>query len=281
MNAVEEADNPDLEPVEETAEAFYQEAFYIYQHVYVEGMPAFRSFAEWLRDNAPREGEFHVGRDTLNTTFIASNALRWGKMTGRERAQAIKHINVSRTTENSGVARDVIEAFLAQERINRYMLGVDGGFSGNSPRYILEYLIPGFDEDLADQKIRIMGTRGMYQRLFDPSNNYERLVELMEKFPKFTDRAKEIELVTHSVQRYKLNTPARSVGDGILAWVVQHAVWRDLCPKTDDLPELTPEQTEEMHLSKRAYEDSIHGQVRTRHDRTKAHIKIHKKPYRP
>jgi len=281
LNAIEEVGNPDLEPVNETAEAFYQEALYTYQHVYVSGMHAFRAFAEWLRDNAPREGEFHVGRDTLTTLFVASNAVRWGKMSGRERAEAIRHVNISRSTQSNGATEETVKAFLEQEKINRYMLGVDGGFSGNGPLFVFQNLVPYFNRADADERIRIMGTHDQPQRLFDPYQNFDHLVNLMEDFPKFTDRSNDVLAAMHPVTKYRLSTPPRSVGDGVLAWVVQHAVWRDLCPKAEKLPDMTATELASVRDSKDGYRRSVQGRSHARYDRTKAHIKRHKKTEKP
>jgi hypothetical protein len=76
-------------------EMLHASARSIYRDVARRGVPIFRELAQYLTEHA-KSGEFHVGRDTYTTTFVASNALHWGAMTAAERLKVIKHVDVSR-----------------------------------------------------------------------------------------------------------------------------------------------------------------------------------------
>lgn len=208
----------------------YGESLKLYKDVVEKGVPVFREFAGYLAEHA-KEGQFHVGRDTHATTFVAANAQAWGNMSAQERAAAIRHVDVSRSVVTN-TPRALLLGFLEQEKVNQQMMGVDGGLKGSSPAEVLLTINPSLTKEDLDQKIRLIVTHKEYQqRRFNPARDQESFLVWMETLPKFTERANRIKKSANEFGKYYVVTKRRSEGERLLAWTVQHAVWRELIPK--------------------------------------------------
>lgn len=208
----------------------YDMALQRYEDVHRHGMPTLRALAVYLAKNAPAAGEFHVGRDTRTTTFIASNALRWGGMSAEERLQAIRYIDVSRPAF-ARTDKAILKQFLEQEKINGNMMGVDGGYHGSGPENILSTLKPDLSHDQLNEQIKLIGTH-IVERRFSPDDALQEVVGWMERLPKFTERAQLMKRIEQDgFAKYFVVTAKRSEPERLLAWVVQHAVWREMIPK--------------------------------------------------
>jgi hypothetical protein len=235
-------------------EMLKKEATSVYTEVAQKGVPAFRTFTEYLENAAAEQtggertfaqGEFHVGRDTKNTTYVARMARLWGTMSAKERQQSVRFIDVSRMLVDN-VPRAVLAEHLRQNGINDQMMGLDGGYRGSSPQDVLLAVMSGErrKELLAQQQdvilelnpqIRLMETnqegRG---RSFDPQNETGDIVHWMESLPKFTERSQT--LVRSSgdgLGKYLVLTRKKNISEQTLAWVVQHAVWREMAPRSE------------------------------------------------
>jgi hypothetical protein len=201
----------------------------LYKDVTEKGVPVFKDFAEYLSENA-KSGEFHVGRDTQTTTFVASNALRWGSMTTGERKEAIRHVDISRTLI-ANTPQALLKTFLEQEGVNQSMMGVDGGYAGSSPERVLFTLNPDLTFMQASDQIKLIETQSSTRR-FNPNNDYAGVVAWMETLPKYTERAQRVEDSSAAEYgKYLVVTKRRSETERVLAWTVQHAVWRAMIPK--------------------------------------------------
>lgn len=211
---------------------------------------AIKGFTGWLRSEAERrlasgegEGEFHVGRDTLTTTYAARLAQEWGTMDAAERRQKIRHVDVSRTVLD-GQPRAVVAAYLKSQGVTSRMMGVDGGFSGSGPQKTLMALLSpeerarmektkeqGVVKALSPQ-IKLMETvQGAHERTVDFENKFEGVVEWMENIPKFTERAQALVRATDGSSEILPLTRRRDAASQALAWVVQHGIWREMAPK--------------------------------------------------
>jgi len=224
-----------------------EKALQLYTEVNDRGLPSIRAFAEYLAAEA-NKGEFHVGRDTLTSTFVASNAFRWGKLSGKERKELIKHVDISRTVL-AKTPRATLKMFLEQENINQNMMGIDGGYSGTAPFAVLSALDRSISDQEADENIRLMASMN-HARRFNPCRSFDEVVEWMEHLPKFTERAQRIiESPANEFKKYLVVSRSRPETEKLLAWVVQHAVWRGTIPRV--MKEATePSQEEQLKSSK-------------------------------
>lgn len=227
------------------ADELFNKSLDLYQEVDLVGLPVFRAMAEYLTQEADRQeqigeewaGEFHVGRDTLTTTFMASHALRWGKLPAKERLEKIRHVFISRPLlEKGGYARIFLKNFIEQEGINQTMTGVDGGYQGSNPEAVLTTLNPKLTLKKASDRIRLIAAatenKEAQRRRFTHEVDYQETVQWMESLPKFTDRALDLEEVgVGRLAKYMVVTKPRSESEQLLAWTVQHATWRGMIPK--------------------------------------------------
>ncbi len=233
MDAVERLDSRAITDVARHANMLYTIALKSYMDVHKNGTPTLRSFAEYLAKHA-LSGEFHVGRDTRTTTWIASNAFRWGKMTAQDRLHAIRHIDISRTLL-ARTDKMILKQFLEQEGINEVMMGIDGGYHGSGQEQVMLTLNPDLSEEQLDAQIKLIATASTVTdtRRFDPDTSFLEVVEWMEGLPKFTERAQMVKKIERDgFAKYFVATSKRSEPERLLAWVVQHAVWREMIPKS-------------------------------------------------
>jgi hypothetical protein len=245
------------DPVEEALdrlEMLKEKAISTYSEVANIGVPAFRKFTEYIEESAAKhtagvktfaEGEFHVGRDTKNTTYVARMARLWGTMSAKERLQSVRFIDVSRLLVKN-VPRAVLAEHLRQNGINDQMMGFDGGYRGSSPQDVLLAVMSGDrrkqlltqQQDVIPElnpQIRLMETSTFStERSFDPQNEIGGIVNWMESLPKFTERSQTLVRSSgDSLGRYLVLTSKKNISEQMLAWVVQHAVWRELAPRQD------------------------------------------------
>ncbi len=207
----------------------------MYKNVVEQGVPIFRDFVAWANEEhrkagASYPGEFYVGRDTLMTLHEGANAMRWGKMSGKKRRSLTVHVDVSRPLQYNATANPELKAmmltWLEQEGVTEKMLGIDGGKSGNSPKYVFNALSGReLPTDELDEKIRLVDTV-ISTRQFNSRMNYDGLVDWMEVLPKFSDRSEGI--AKNEFGKYYVVTSRRSPIERTLAWTVQQAVWREL-----------------------------------------------------
>ncbi|HBP00570.1 MAG: hypothetical protein UU35_C0018G0012 [Candidatus Uhrbacteria bacterium GW2011_GWC2_41_11] len=219
-----------------------QRARSLYAEVVEKGVPAFREYIHWLNeqsrqvveDGEPHPGEFYVGRDTLTTLYPAANAFRWGKMTGAERRRLTVFVNVSRpliqNMRSTHEMRMIMKDWLEKEGVTRSMFGIDGGYTGSSPYEVFKALDSSFTQDKGDRQIRLLNTSNENRRTI--SEDYFDIVEWMEMLPKFTDRAQRV--LATEFGKYYVKATRRSSVERILAWTVQHAVWREMINDNSD-----------------------------------------------
>lgn len=226
------------------ADSMFDEALRMYQKVDEEGVPIFREFSQYLASQ--NQAQFHVGRDTMTTTFVASNALAWGRLPAQERRNLIRHINISRTvTEPLDYAlldpttRERLnvsfKAYLDQQKINTTMTGVDGGYKGTNIESVIRSLNPDATDQTVDEHATLMAADTAYsQRQFrglQTDAYYRNFVQSMERWPKFVERSQGVKQIgVGEFAKYYLVSKRRAESEQLLAWVVQHAVWRGTLP---------------------------------------------------
>lgn len=246
---------PALNPDElgKSISALVQEAHDLYTTTVQNGVPVLTAFAEYLRDHAS-DGEFHIGRDTEQTTYVASKALTWGQMDPQRRKQVIKHVDISRPV----IARagGFLRCLLKQEGIVNRMIGADGGWEGSGLVAAFKAMDMYITPERIDRQTKIISTNErnrrnerIKKRLFDPDNHYYAMVEWMEQLPKFTQRAEDIARIEENgVTKYLVVTQTSSEKERLLAWVVQHAVWREITPKSpNDARTIEKHQPMDIH----------------------------------
>ena len=226
------------------------EAILKYDSVVNRGVPAFKDFATWIlteQEKAEHAGEFYVGRDTMGTLYPAAHAARWGKMSGAKRHKLTVFVNVSRPLAGA-TTREVMRKWLEQEQVTQGMMGIDGGYSGSSPEKVFQALNPKLTTEDLDRKVRLLEATSTVERRFNAGRAYDGIVSWMEMLPKFTDRAKKVEQNPLG-KYYVVEGNRRSPAERVLAWTVQHAVWRELInhdPVAHPLPETDPNEAEPM-----------------------------------
>ncbi|NQV89637.1 MAG: hypothetical protein HQ488_04915 [Parcubacteria group bacterium] len=238
----------------ETLISAERQARKMYKEVVDKGVPVFKEYVRWVNTEAKeakqqgREypGEFYVGRDTYQTLYPAAKAMRWGGMSGGEKNRLTVFVNVSRpllANMNKGQeAKEIMRAWLKQEGVTQEMFGIDGGYSGSGPFGVFRSLDPGFSYEQGDEQIRLLET-GQDERRFNLDKDYYGVVEWMETLPKFTDRAQKIGAT--DMGKYYAQSKDRSPIEQMLAWTVQHAVWREMV-------QFDPENSLEMSGEKAA-----------------------------
>lgn len=208
----------------------------LYDEVVGKGFPAFKEYISWINQESkrcaeagkPYPGEFYVGRDTFATLYPAAKAFRWGKMTSRERRALTVFVNVSRplvqNMRHTHEMRMMMKDWLEKEGVTRSMFGIDGGYTGSSPYEVFVALDPDFSGKQGDEQIRLLSTSNKARRAV--SESYSEVVSWMEALPKFTDRAQRV--LKTKFGKYYIQTDHRSPVERLLAWTVQHAVWREM-----------------------------------------------------
>ncbi|HAU65800.1 MAG: hypothetical protein UT30_C0010G0020 [Candidatus Uhrbacteria bacterium GW2011_GWF2_39_13] len=229
--------------VEEKARSLYAE-------VVEKGLPAFKEYISWINQESKRSaeagkpypGEFYVGRDTFTTLYPAAKVFRWGKMTSPERRALTVFVNVSRPLVNNmrrtHQMRMMMKDWLEKEGVTRSMFGIDGGYSGSSPFEVFAALDPDFSGKQGDEQIRLLSTSNKARRTV--AESYGEVVSWMEALPKFTDRAQRV--LKTEFGKYYVESAHRSSVERLLAWTVQHAVWREIIHYDPNEKDLRSEQ---------------------------------------
>lgn len=209
---------------------------------------AMRGFNNWLSDEAEKthkKGEFHVGRDTLMTTYAARQASEWGKVSGKERAQKIKHVDISRTIVNN-TPRAILANYLKQNGITEDLMGVDTGYRGTGPQdALLAVMDPEKKAKLItespdvqvvqvlDQQIKLMEVNAQAQnRTVEYENKFDGIVDWMEQLPKYTERSQYLSRsFDEGNDKLLVVSTERNPSEQLFAWVIQSAVWREFVAK--------------------------------------------------
>ena len=170
-------------------------------------------------------------------------ASQWGKMSGAERKQAIKHVDVSRVLIDT-VPRAVLAEFLKQNKLNDKMMGLDGGYRGTGPQdVLLAIMTPEHRKQMMktghsgrvlsglNEQVKLLVAFGepAAPRGFDPTRQYDNIVGWMEELPKFTERSQQlVRTGAGDYAKYLVVTQEKDASEQMMAWVVQHAVWRGM-----------------------------------------------------
>jgi hypothetical protein len=235
----------------------------MYREVVDRGVPVFRDFVSWLNEEVRKTqerggehpGEFYVGRDTLQTLYPSAKAMRWGKMPGMDARKLTVFVNVSRpflaNMQSTQEMKEIMKAWLVQEGVTQEMFGIDGGYSGSGPLGVFTAL----DKDRnpyarqRDKQIRLISAQHTERRM-DLRNNVGGFVGWMESLPKFADRAQRV--LKTQFGRFFIEDVARSPVERVLAWTVQHAVWREMV-------NYVPEDRSPKAMEARAQSESFWG----------------------
>ncbi|MEI7512536.1 MAG: hypothetical protein WCK01_03700 [Candidatus Uhrbacteria bacterium] len=262
QNAFQEADNSQsaTEIAKDKTEKLLEEAVRIFLDVHSPRLnshgeqyapspiDAMRGFNDWISSEANasfEKGEFHVGRDTLMTTYTARHAREWGKMSGKERAKKIRHVDVSRTIVNN-TPKAILANYLRQNGIHEDMMGVDTGYRGTGPQDALlavmssekrqaiidassgEAVVSGMDPQIKLMEVNAQGKN----RTVEYENKFDGIVDWMELLPKYTERSQFLaKSFSEGSDRLLVISSERNPSEQLLAWVVQSAVWREFAPK--------------------------------------------------
>jgi hypothetical protein len=231
----------------------------MYQEVVERGVPVFKDYVRWINKEAvhaqetggEHPGEFYVGRDAYQTLYPAAKAMRWGTMPGGERNKLTVFVNVSRpllaNMNDTQEVKEIMRAWLKQEGVTQQMFGIDGGYSGSGPFGVFRSLDPEFSTIEGDEQIRLIDSTYNDERRFNRRGTYSGVVDWMESLPKFTDRAQKVKKTEFG--KFYVEAKERLPIEKMLAWTVQHAVWREMV-KFD--PELSPDMKGEDGLSESA-----------------------------
>ena len=241
-------------------------------------------------DYIPR-GAWHIGRDTQNTSYIAHLASNFGHMPYPEIKKAIIHIKSSRPMESQvdhdPETKKLFLQMLKDLRVSLDMIGIDGGYRGSGLRRVLQWMRDNQEDfkgqlgdefvDSIENRIRLFFSIEDYKYLrfyhdqnidFQKENKYEQSVVAMEELPKYTERFNDIAKASKkSGIDYIIQTANRSEGERILAWVVQHAVWREVIPRTKEYS-LLPEGQKQDIITKsiEKYDEKYRKTKKTYHD---------------
>jgi hypothetical protein len=209
----------------------------MYKKVVEKGVPVFQDYVSWLNEEVRKTeakgeehpGEFYVGRDTYQTLFPAAKSMRWGEMEGGKMRQLTVYVNVSRPLlNNMGGAQEmkaIMKQWLEDEGVTQRMYGIDGGYSGSGPMGVFRSLEEGFSYEQGDEQIHLLESSNPRRRI-DLRNSLSGFVSWMEALPKFADRSQKV--VKSEFGRWMIEDESRTPAERVLAWTVQHAVWREM-----------------------------------------------------